>query len=296
MTTAFEAQGAFEAQHRGPILLMVLTPALGVAAALAFAVWRGGVSGVAITLFVVFYLLTAIGVEIGFHRYFSHRSFKCRPGLRFVLGTLGSMAGQGPVLFWAVVHRQHHRFSDTSLDPHTPFPAGLRGFWRAHVGWMFSVSQLDFAAFGADLVRDAVTIKVHRLYFVSYAVGLAAPALIGGLYGGLVGAVEGLLWGGFVRIFANHHVTWSINSMCHLWGSSPNQTKDQSRNLWILALPSLGGAWHNNHHAYPISATNAFRWWQIDPGAWLIRGAEALGLVWDVKVPPRRILESGGAS
>jgi stearoyl-CoA desaturase (Delta-9 desaturase) len=295
MTVWSDAQGSFTAQHRDQVLLMVLTPALGVVAAAIFALWRGGVSGVAITLFFVFYIMSGIGVEIGFHRYFSHRAFKCSPRLRLVLGMLGSMAGQGPVLFWAIVHRQHHHFSDTPLDPHTPHAGGLRGFWRAHIGWMFAVSPLDFSAYGADLVRDAVTVQVHRLYLVCHALGLGVPALIGGLYAGLPGAVEGLLWGGFVRIFVNHHVTWSINSLCHLWGSSPNATKDQSRNLWPLALPSLGGAWHNNHHACPASAINTFRWWQLDPGAWIIRGAEALGLVWDVKVPPRRVLDSGGA-
>lgn len=274
---------------RGPqpplwlVAAMVGLPPLGVVATAILAVHWGSVLPASLWLFATFYLASAIGAEVGFHRYFSHRAFKCGPTVRLVLGIFGSIAGQGPVLYWAAIHREHHRFADTEQDPHAPLPRGLSGFLRAHVGWLFASRPPDIGRALPDLLRDRVTLFVQRHYMLWFVGGLLLPAAIGGLLAGARGALEGFLWGGLVRVFVNHHVTWSVNSVCHLAGARPNATRDRSGNVWLLALPTLGGAWHNNHHAYPASATNDFHWWQLDPGAWLIRGGAACGLVWDVR-------------
>ncbi len=270
-------------------LFMTIVPAVGLLMAARLA-WTQGVSWTAFALFFGFYLASAVGVEVGFHRYFSHRAFKCGPALRTVLGAFGSMAGQGPVLYWAATHRLHHRHTDTAQDPHAPLKGGLTGWWRSHMGWLFSAEPLDVARIAPDLVRDPTTVRIQAHYLGYFTLGLAAPAALGFVAGGALGAYEGFLWGGLVRIFANHHVTWSVNSLCHLVGARPFATNDNSRNLWILALPTMGGAWHNNHHAFPASACNDFKPWQIDPGAWLIKAAERLGLVWDVRRPPPAFL------
>lgn len=288
--SAAEPSKAGQAPPRWLVLSMVIAPALGALGAVGLAIWRGQVSTSALILFGAFYLISAIGVEIGLHRYFSHRTFKCGPVVRFLLGAFGSMAGQGPVLFWAAVHREHHRFADTELDPHAPGPrGGVTGFWRAHIAWLFTPRVLQMSKVLPDLIRDPTTLLIQRTYGYWLLAGLAAPALLGGALGGPYGALEGFLWGGLVRMFVNHHVTWSINSVCHTFGARPNPTRDNSRNVWLLALPSLGGAWHNNHHALPRSATNDFQAWQLDPGAWIIRSAAKLGWVWDVREPPASV-------
>jgi stearoyl-CoA desaturase (Delta-9 desaturase) len=253
-----------------------------------------GVSTTAILLFAVFYLITSAGVEIGLHRYFSHRAFKCGKAVRLGLGIAGSMAGQGPVLFWATTHRRHHRHSDTEDDPHSPIGHGVSGIWRAHLGWLFEEHRFEPGREVPDLVRDHATMLANRHYLLWYGFGLLLPALIAfAATGTAYGALEGLLWGGLLRVFVVHHLIWSVNSLCHLVGRQPWKSRDESRNLAILALPSLGGAWHNHHHAFPASATTSLAWWQLDPSGWIIRGAEALGLVWDVRrPPPRQHLES----
>lgn len=270
---------------------MVAAPTLGTVAALVLAVLHG-VSWTALALFVVFYLVTTAGVEIGLHRYFSHRAFKCGKGMRLALGIAGSMAGQGPVLFWAATHRQHHRHADTEQDPHSPVVGeggAFARFWFAHMGWLFAEHRYDAARDAPDLVRDHATILAHRLYVGWFALGLILPALIGFALGGTAYvALEGFLWGGLARVFAVHHAIWSVNSLCHLMGGQPWKSRDESRNLALLALPTLGGAWHNNHHAFPASATTSLAWWQPDPSAWIIRAWEAMGLVWDVRRPPSR--------
>jgi stearoyl-CoA desaturase (Delta-9 desaturase) len=279
------------AVHRRVALAMVVVPAIGTLAALVM-VWHVGWPGAAaLWLFAGFYLASAIGVEIGFHRYFTHRAFKCGPTLRLVLAAFGSIAGEGPVLFWAATHRRHHSHSDTEQDPHGPNQPGFAGFWRAHVGWLFEPQPQDTGRYVPDLIRDRTTSLANRLYLLWFALGLALPAAIGFAFDGWRGALEGLLWGGMVRIFVAHQATWSINSMCHLFGARPYATHDDSRNFWPLALPTLGGAWHNNHHAFPRSAFNDFTWWQVDPSAWLIRLAAALGLVWDVRRPQARSMQ-----
>jgi stearoyl-CoA desaturase (delta-9 desaturase) len=265
---------------------MLAIPTAGIVAALAMAACFG-VSRVALALFAAFYIVTMAGVEIGLHRYFSHRSFKCSPAVRLALGIAGSMAGQGPVLFWAATHRRHHRYSDTEADPHAPLGHGFAAFRRAHLGWLFEPHRYEPGREAPDLVRDSATVTAQRHYLTWFGLGLAAPALLGlAATGTGYGALESLLWGGLVRVFAVHHATWSVNSLCHLVGAQPWRSRDGSRNIALLALPTLGGAWHNNHHAFPASATTSLAPRQIDPSWWLIRAAEAVGLVWDVRRPP----------
>jgi stearoyl-CoA desaturase (delta-9 desaturase) len=274
--------GAERGERRIAIAMLAL-PTAGSVAALVLAACYG-VSLVALALFAVLYVVTMAGVEVGLHRYFSHRAFKCSPALRLALGIAGSMAGQGPVLFWAATHRRHHR---TAADPHAPLGRGPAAFLRAHVGWLFEEHRYEPGREAPDLVRDSATVTAQRLYLLWFALGLVLPALLGcAIAGTWYGALEGLLWGGLLRVFAVHHATWSVNSLCHLFGAQPWQSRDNSRNLGWLALPTLGGSWHNNHHAFPASATTSLRRWQLDPSGWLIAAAEAAGLVWDVRRPP----------
>lgn len=268
--------------NRYAATMMVVVPMLGTLLAVALAFYRS-VEAVALWLLVVLYFTSVIGVEIGFHRYFSHRAFKCGPALRFGLAAAGSIAGEGPVLFWAATHRQHHLHADTERDPHAPIKPGLVGFWRAHVGWLFEPQFLNIGAAVPDLIRDRTTLLANRLYVPIFLLGLLLPTLIGWAFAGAPGAVDGLLWGGLVRICVAHQMTWSINSLCHLFGSRPYATADQSRNLGALLFLTLGGSWHNNHHAFPRSAFNDLRWWQLDPSAWLIRLGAGLGVIWDIR-------------
>jgi stearoyl-CoA desaturase (delta-9 desaturase) len=261
---------------------MVVVPTVGTLLAAGLA-WHRGVDPVALWLFAILYFTSVVGVEIGFHRYFSHRVFKCGPAVRFGLAAAGSIAGEGPVLYWAATHRQHHLHSDTERDPHAPIEPGLAGFWHAHVGWLFEPQFLNIGAAAPDLIRDKTTLLASRLYVPIFLLGLLLPTVIGWAFAGLRGAVDGLLWGGLVRVFVAHQMTWSINSLCHLYGSRPHDTADRSRNLGALAVMTLGGSWHNNHHASPRSAFNDLEWWQLDPSAWLIRLGAGLGVLWDVR-------------
>jgi stearoyl-CoA desaturase (delta-9 desaturase) len=269
------------------VLVTIAAPALGALFALGWSTVRVP-DGFTLAIAAGMYLLSAIGIEVGFHRALAHRAFRCGGALRGVLGVLGSMAAQGPLLYWVAVHRQHHRHADAALDPHSPRPAGPAAFWHAHIGWMFASRPLRLAAL-TDLLRDPVSMAVHRTYLVWVVAGLGIPVVAGLARSGPLGALDGFIYGGLVRMFLQHHVTWSLNSFAHLWGARPNATRDASGNLWVLALPTLGAAWHNNHHAFPSSASNDFRWWQLDPGAWLIRAAARLGWVWDVRAPDGRL-------
>ncbi len=275
-------------------IFVVVAPIAGVVAA-AVDHWNGGVGEVDLALLGVLYLGTAIGVEIGFHRFFTHRSFETGPVLKVILAVLGSMAAQGPLITWVAVHRRHHVSSDEDGDPHSPRPSGdgplawLRGLWHAHVGWMFlyQIPLTDLLRHAPDLVRDRTLYRIHRAYFVWPLLGLAIPAAVGGLSAGSVsGAVSGLIWGGFVRIFLVHHSTWIVNSVCHAIGSRPFEGVGASTNNAWLALPTWGASWHNNHHAYPRAACNSVRWWQVDLFGYLIHALGQLGLARNVRRRP----------
>lgn len=272
-------------------LVTVILPFLGVLAAIAL-LWGRGVGWLDLGLLAVMYTLTAVGVGAGYHRLLAHRAFKTTPWLRTMFTILGSMAGQGPVLFWTAVHRRHHAHSDEAGDPHSPHLHGpgrwafLRGLWHAHTGWLFDHESANVAFYVPDLLKDQAMYRLNQAYFLWMAVGLAAPAVAGGLLTqSWTGALTGFIWGGWVRMCLLHHATWSINSICHVYGRRPYQTGDLSANNPWLALPSFGEAWHNNHHAYPSSAMHGLEWWQVDLCGLLIRFLRATGLAWDVRSP-----------
>ncbi len=250
----------------------------------AYQLYAGLVSTVDLWLLGIFYFSTALGIEAGFHRYFSHNAFKGNTATTWLLGIFGSMAAQGPVLFWAATHRKHHAFTDIEGDPHSPLIHGknitgrVKGFAFAHVGWLFANELASWAKFAPDLIRRREMIKINQSYMVWVVLGLALPALLGGLIGGSwEAAFNGFIWGGLFRIFLLDHVTWSVNSICHILGSKPHKVKDNSRNLAILCIPSVGGSWHNNHHAYPLGARNDHQSkWQLDLSGMFI---ELLGLI-----------------
>jgi len=261
-------------------IMTITLPFLGVVAA-ARLTWSYGTGAAEIASCAVMYVLTFVGVEVGFHRHFAHRSFRAAPPVRAILAALGSMALQGSLLWWAGVHRVHHAHADRSGDPHSP----LEGFVHAHVGWLFrNLDPPDWRHRARDLFRDPLVRNTTRLYYFWGLTGLLLPAVgVGLAEHSWQGSMLGFLWGGLVRIFVVNHVIWSINSVCHRFGSRPYSTKDESRNNALLSLPSLGFSWHNNHHAFPGSAINAHRWWQIDPCGLLIVGLQSLGLAWNVR-------------
>lgn len=265
--------------------------------------WGWGFSWVDFGVLVGMYVLTALGITVGFHRYFTHRSFETSKPLQFILGILGSMAVQGPLLKWVAMHRRHHQFSDDKGDPHSPHHHGagvlgvLAGLWHAHVGWLFKPEPKDLERYAKDLHRSRLLRAVSALFPLWMVVGLLLPALIGGILTlSWMGAVLGLIWGGLVRIFLVHHVTWSVNSVCHIWGSRPYQIADQSRDNVVFGVLAMGEGWHNAHHAFPTSARHGLRWWKIDLSYYLIRFLALLGLAWNVKLPSREALRNAAPS
>jgi stearoyl-CoA desaturase (Delta-9 desaturase) len=277
--------------------LVTFVPLLALSVA-AWRAWEGLLRPGDLVVFAILYLLTGLGVTVGFHRLFTHRSFKARPAIRAILAVLGSAAIEGPVISWVADHRKHHAFSDRPGDPHSPhvdhgvgWLGALRGLLHAHVGWLFRHDQRGARArYAPDLLADPVIRFVDRTFVIWAIAGLGFAFGLGAAIGGSVAAgLTALLWGGAVRLFLLHHVTYSINSICHVFGRRGFVTSDESRNVFWLALPSFGEAWHNNHHAFPTSARHGLGGWQLDPSAMVIRGLEACGLAWDVvRVSPER--------
>jgi stearoyl-CoA desaturase (Delta-9 desaturase) len=282
-------------QSRGILIALyafVVIPFLAVLAAVPVA-WGGWLSWTDVAIGAVFYLVSGLGITVGFHRYFTHRSFETSRVVKTLLAVLGSMTSQGPVCQWVSDHRKHHAHSDVEGDPHSPHVGSgsgvlgvLRGFWHSHVGWLFRTKGLVVRTkYGRDLLEDAIIRNVDRLYFVWVALGFVVPFAVGYWLDGFRGGIEASIWGGLVRIAVFQHITWSVNSICHMFGRRDFDVRDESRNNWLLALPSLGEAWHNNHHAFPSSAVHGLGRFQLDLSALVIRGLEKAGLVWDVKVP-----------
>jgi stearoyl-CoA desaturase (Delta-9 desaturase) len=251
-----------------------------------------------LAVFAILYLVTGLGVTVGFHRLFTHRSFATKRWLRGVFAAAGSMAIEGPVISWVADHRKHHAFADQPGDPHSPHVdhgvggrGAVRGLLHAHMGWLFIHTQRGARKrYAPDLVADPVVSWVDRTFVLWVLSGLGAAFGLGWLIGGtLTAALTGLLWGGAVRILVLHHVTFSINSLCHFFGRRRFDTGDESRNLAWLSFLSLGEAWHNNHHAFPTSAAHGLRWWELDLSSLVIRGLERVGLAWDVvRIDPAR--------
>ncbi len=277
--------------------VMTLVPALALVWAVQSA-WGGSLHWQDLVVFAISYLLTGIGITVGLHRLLTHRSFATYPWVRGVLAALGSAAAEGPVIEWVANHRMHHAYSDHEGDPHSPhvghgssWRSAARGLVHAHVGWVFGMDGVaSEARYAPDLLADPVVRFVDRTFVVWVVAGLAVPFGLGAALTGTVsGALTGLLWGGVVRIFCLHQATFSINSLCHFFGAKPYKTGDESRNLAWLALPTLGEAWHNNHHAFPTSARHGLGRWQLDPSAAVIVLLERGGLAWDVvRISPER--------
>ena len=282
--------------QRVGLMVAVLLPLIGLGAAIGF-LWGRGITWLELILFVAMYVITAGGITIGYHRLFTHSSFETPRFIRAIFAIAGSMAVQGPLLTWVAVHRKHHQHSDHDEDPHSPHAHGggiigmLKGMWHAHVGWIFEPKPQGLARYVKDLIDDRVVLVVDKLFPLWVALGLAVPAVIGGLITMTwTGALLGFIWGGLVRVFMVHHVTWSINSVCHVWGTRPFKSHDHSRNNFLFGVVGLGEGWHNNHHAFPTSARHGLRWWQIDMSYWVIRTLELCRLAWKVKVPKRELI------
>jgi stearoyl-CoA desaturase (delta-9 desaturase) len=278
-------------------LVAVILPFAAAIAAIGL-FWNELVTAGDLVIFAVMYLLTAIGVTVGYHRLLTHRAFQTYPAIRYILAALGEMSVQGAVIAWVADHRKHHAHTDVEGDPHSPhvghgdgLKGVLRGLWHSHTGWlMVNHGRADWRRYAPDLVEDPGMRWLTRHFPAMVLLGLAIPAVAGfAISGTLAGAATGLLWGGFVRIFFVHHVTWSVNSVCHFFGSRRFETDDRSTNVFWLALPSLGESWHHNHHAFPRSATHGLRWYELDPSSMIIAGLERVGLAWDVvRIAPER--------
>jgi stearoyl-CoA desaturase (delta-9 desaturase) len=273
-------------------LVAVLVPPVGLGVAMA-EVWGSGFKPLDLVLLVTLYAAGAIGTTVGFHRCFTHRAFEAAPPAKAALAILGSLTLQGPVTQWVTDHRKHHAFADRPGDPHSPHTSGpgawgaLKGFFHSHVGWMFVTKGMERGdAYGKDLYEDRLIRAIDRLYLLWVVVSLGLPFVIGWAVRGTVGGgIEALMWGGLLRIFLFHHATFSVNSICHLFGRRPYESRDQARNNWAVALLTMGEGWHNNHHAFPRSARLGLNRFQIDPGWWVTRLLELVGLASDVKVP-----------
>jgi stearoyl-CoA desaturase (delta-9 desaturase) len=273
------------------LAIFIVVPLLAILGA-GFVLWGTGLSVVDVTLAVVFYSITLYGITVGFHRLFTHGSFKANRSLRVALAIAGQMAIEGPVTRWVADHRRHHAYSDEEGDPHSPwrygtgFRALTKGLWHAHIGWLFDVEQTDQKRFAPDLLADKDISRVARWFPGLVAVSLLAPAFLGGLITwSWTGALTAFFWASVVRIGLLHHMTWSINSICHTWGARPFVTKDRAVNVWWLAVISGGESWHNLHHADPTCARHGVDKGQLDSSARLIRWFELAGWARDVRWP-----------
>jgi stearoyl-CoA desaturase (delta-9 desaturase) len=274
----------------------VVGPFVGLIAAILL-LWRhapgtGGIGWPEILVMLVTYSLMGFGVTIGFHRLLTHRAFEAPRPVKLLLAVLGSAAAQGMVIRWCAAHRRHHQCSDREGDPHSPhlhgdgWMDGLRGFWHAHVGWCFDADRPDLVRSIPDLLADPALLLIDRLYFFWVALGIFLPAVALGLYErSWHGVVAGAIWGGLLRIFLMQHVTWSVNSVCHVWGNRPFRSGDHSANNYAVALLSLGEGWHNNHHAFPTSVRQGLQWWQVDATYLVVKTMSYVGLAKNLRQP-----------
>jgi stearoyl-CoA desaturase (delta-9 desaturase) len=279
------------------VVVFMVVPLLAVAAAVPLA-WGWGLSWLDVAMAVVLYAVSGLGVTVGYHRHFTHKSFKARRGLRVALAVAAALALQGGVVDWVADHRRHHAFSDKEGDPHSPWLFGTgplavaRGFWHSHMGWLFVRDRTNARRFAPDLLADRDVMAVDRLFMVLAVLSIGLPALVGGLVTwSLWGALTALFWAGLVRVALLHHVTWSINSICHMVGDRPFAARDRSANVWWLAVLSFGESWHNLHHADPTCARHGVKRGQVDISARLIRWFERLGWAYAVRWPTPRRLE-----
>jgi stearoyl-CoA desaturase (delta-9 desaturase) len=276
--------------------LAVVIPFAAILAAVVL-LWNQAVSARDLAILLVMYLPIGFGVTIGFHRLLTHRAFATNKPLQYLFAVLGTASVQGPVIAWVADHRKHHAHTDEEGDPHSPHGHGpgllgvLSGLWHAHTGWLFNEhGRADWNKYAADLMDDPGMKLINRLFPLIVLASLAIPFAAGWALGGtLAAALTALLWGGLVRVFLLHHVTWSINSICHFSGSRRFEVEDESTNVFWLALPSLGESWHHNHHAFPRSAVHGLKPWEVDISSLVIAGMEKAGLAWNViRIAPER--------
>jgi stearoyl-CoA desaturase (delta-9 desaturase) len=280
------------------LALFILVPFVAVLAAVPVA-WGGWLGWTDVAIAVVMYFLTCGGITVGYHRYFTHRSFKPNRGVKIALAVIGSMAIQGPLVRWVADHRKHHKFSDRDGDPHSPWKYGesigalWKGLWHAHLGWLFDEEQTPQHKYAPDLMKDRDLVRISRTFWVWVVVSLGLPAVLGGLVTwSWQGAATAFFWGSLVRVGLLHHVTWSINSICHTIGERPFLSRDKSANVWWLAIPSMGESWHNLHHADPTCARHGVLRGQVDASARVIWLLEKVGWVHDVRWPVRERVEA----
>ena len=283
------------------LVLFVVLPFLAVLAS-GIVLWGHGIGWTDVAIGYGMLTLAGHGVTVGFHRYFTHGSFKAKRPLRIALAITGSLAIEGPVIRWVADHRRHHAFSDRPGDPHSPheygegFTAMVKGLWHAHLGWLFDPEQTSLEKYAPDLLEDPDIVKVHAKFPHLVAVSLTLPLLLGYAFTGRwQGALTAFFWGSLVRVFVLHHVTWSINSLCHTFGNRPFKTRDKSTNFWPLAIISMGESWHNLHHADPTAARHGVDRGQLDSSARIIWLFEKAGWAYDVRWPTRERLEKARA-
>jgi len=296
-TTIPLVEGRKSVLEQSLVIAFMIIPVVALVAAVTLT-WGWGITLLDVVIATIAYFGTGLGVTVGFHRHFTHKSFKATRPLKVALAITGSLAFQGSIVSWVADHRRHHAFSDKEGDPHSPWLFGTgplaiaRGFWHAHMGWLFDRDKTNARRFAPDLLADRDVAAVDRQFVLLTVVSLGVPALLGGLLSwSWWGALTAFLWGGLVRVGLLHHVTWSINSICHMAGRRPFGTRDRSANVWWLAVLSFGESWHNLHHADPTCARHGVKRGQIDMSARLIWLFEKFGWVHSVRWPTPQRLE-----
>lgn len=283
------------------MLTAIVAPFLAFAGAVYYCLTVNWVTWPFLVMLVVAWMISGMGITIGFHRLLTHASFETYRPIRALFMFFGALSVEGSPLVWCAVHRRHHALSDHPGDPHSPHLHGdglwgkIKGFWYGHCGWLLTHawSSPDMKRYVPDLLQERLLVFVDRMYYLWVLMSLAIPGVIGYfITGGWDGALMGVVWGGLVRIFLGHHITWSINSICHIFGQRQYQTADRSTNNMLCALLGFGEGWHNNHHAFPTSARHGLSWWQFDTSWLVILTMKKLGLAWNVKVPSDRAKES----
>jgi len=294
LSSRYEILDQMTRVERAANLSGVVIPFLGVIGAVVL-LWNRVVDVTDLAIMVVMYMFTAVGITVGFHRLLTHRAFQTYPWLERTFAVLGSLSVQGSVMDWVADHRKHHAHTDQEGDPHSPHVghgSGLAGLWHAHVGWLLETQgQADWTRYASELYEDPVMRRIGRSFPLLVLISLAVPTLAGFVLHGFTvsGGLRGLLWGGLVRIFFVHHITWSVNSVCHFFGRRRFDLDDHSTNVGWLAVLSLGESWHHNHHAFPRSAYHGLRWWEVDPSGLIITGLQRAGLAWNVvRISPER--------